>query len=163
MVVRVLVLLAAYAVLYGCGQASSPPEHQEQGEGKERVEQQGRAAAVAQRETTHQVLANVPVDAVRTLGVAATDMFSVTDMYSNPSRNTIPTRGEATPYPSAVSVSGLGSVSDVDVTLNGFSHTDPSDVKVELMGPSGSSVPVMSHRGGSADISNINITLKRLV
>jgi hypothetical protein len=35
MVVRVLLLVAAFAALYGCGEASSPPEGQEQNVGVE--------------------------------------------------------------------------------------------------------------------------------
>src|SRR5215210_3326948 len=38
MAVRVLLVLAAYAVLYGCGQASSPVEKQEKKEGVEQPE-----------------------------------------------------------------------------------------------------------------------------
>jgi len=35
MAVRILLVLAAFAVLYGCGQASSPPERQEKQGGVE--------------------------------------------------------------------------------------------------------------------------------
>jgi hypothetical protein len=37
MAVRVLLVVAAFAVLYGCGQANSPPEKQEKQAGAERV------------------------------------------------------------------------------------------------------------------------------
>ena len=61
--------------------------------------------------------------------------YAATNTFSNPSRITIPNYGAATPYPSVISVSGLRSVTDVDVKLHGFSHTYASDVKVELDGP----------------------------
>jgi subtilisin-like proprotein convertase family protein len=70
----------------------------------------------------------------------------------------IPERGAATPYPSAVSVSGLGAVTDVDLKLDGFSHEYPYDVEVELVGPSGASARLMSDVGGSSEVSNVNLT-----
>jgi hypothetical protein len=39
MAVRVLLVVSAFAVLYGCGQASSPVEKQERREGAEQPEQ----------------------------------------------------------------------------------------------------------------------------
>jgi hypothetical protein len=47
------------------------------------------------------------------------------------------TPGTASPYPSEITVSGLGSVSDVNVTLTGFLHTWPDEVSVLLVGPQG--------------------------
>ena len=42
----------------------------------------------------------------------------------------------ATVYPSQIAVSGItDTVTDVNVTLNGFSHTFPDDVDVLLVGP----------------------------
>jgi hypothetical protein len=64
----------------------------------------------------------------------------------------------ASPYPSQIPVSGLGSASDVNVTLNGFSQTNPPDVRVLLAGPRGQTTQLMSDAGGSSDVSNATIT-----
>jgi subtilisin-like proprotein convertase family protein len=73
----------------------------------------------------------------------------------------------ANPYPSEINVQGLsGTITDVNVTLNGFSHGFPDDVAVQVVspGPTGKSVLLMSDVGGplpsgSAPVSNINLTL----
>ena len=71
----------------------------------------------------------------------------------------IPDHGIATPYPSAINVSGLtGRVSQAVVTLNGLSHSFPHDVSVLLVSPAGSNVLVMSHTGGGHRVNNINLT-----
>jgi hypothetical protein len=86
--------------------------------------------------------------------------WAATNTFSNPSSIAIPDgSGAATLYPSAVSVSGLGSVTDVDLKLNGFSGTYPQRVKAELVGPSGASATVMSDAGGDYALSNIDLTL----
>jgi subtilisin-like proprotein convertase family protein len=64
----------------------------------------------------------------------------------------------ASPYPSQIPVSGLGSVSDVNVTLNGYSHTSPPDVRALLVGPQGQSTQLMSDAGAAADATNLTIT-----
>ena len=79
----------------------------------------------------------------------------------------IPDSGAANPYPSEINVQGLsGTITDVNVTLNGFSHDFPDDVAVQVVspGPTGKSVLLMSDVGGplpsgSASVSNINLTL----
>src|SRR5450830_1850830 len=55
------------------------------------------------------------------------------------------TSGNASPYPSDISVAGLGTLSStsanpVQVTLNGFSHTNAGDVGVVLVGPTGAAL-----------------------
>ena len=49
--------------------------------------------------------------------------------------------GSASVYPSVISVSGLADsinfVSSVSVEIVGFSDTDPSDVRLTLVGPTG--------------------------
>jgi subtilisin-like proprotein convertase family protein len=79
----------------------------------------------------------------------------------------IPDSGAANPYPSEINVQGLsGTITDVNVTLNGFSHDFPDDVAVQVVSPepTGKSVLLMSDVGGplpsgSASVSNINLTL----
>jgi subtilisin-like proprotein convertase family protein len=56
---------------------------------------------------------------------------------------------------STIAVSGIpqGSrVTGVDLFLNGFSHTNPDDVDVLLVSPSGESAIVMSDAGGETDV-----------
>lgn len=71
---------------------------------------------------------------------------------------TINSSGDATPYPSTISVSGItGSVISVKVKINGFSHTFPSDVDVYLLSPSGQVSVVFSDAGSSTDAVNANL------
>jgi subtilisin-like proprotein convertase family protein len=71
----------------------------------------------------------------------------------------------ANPYPSETNVQGIsGTISDVNVKLNGYSHGFPDDVAVQLVGPDGTSVLLMSDVGGAAPfgntaVNNINLTL----
>jgi hypothetical protein len=71
----------------------------------------------------------------------------------------------ANPYPSEINVQGLsGTISDVNIKLNSFSHSFPDDVAVQVVGPDGTSVLLMSDVGGplpfgSAPVSGINLTL----
>jgi subtilisin-like proprotein convertase family protein len=51
----------------------------------------------------------------------------------------------ATPYPSAINVTGVdGVVSSVIVTLTGINHTFKSDLDIALVGPAGNGVILMS-------------------
>jgi hypothetical protein len=102
------------------------------------------------------LLASMALVVLLASGVA----FAATNTFSNPSSITIPDGiAVATPYPSAVSVSGLGSVTDVDLKLNGFSGTYPQRVKAELVGPTGASATVLSDAGGDYALSSIDLTL----
>jgi C1A family cysteine protease/subtilisin-like proprotein convertase family protein len=72
----------------------------------------------------------------------------------------IPDSGMANPYPSSISVSGLsGTVTDVNVILNGLTHTYPDDIDILLVGPAGQTVILMSDVGGGGDVSGLNLTL----
>lgn len=72
--------------------------------------------------------------------------------FANPDPISIPslgTSGNATPYPSTIEVAEVpGRVKLVTVTLNDFSHTLSGDLAIELEGPSGKRVTLMSRRGG---------------
>ena len=75
---------------------------------------------------------------------------------------TIPTQGNATPYPSTSSaIDGLvGTVTDVNLTLGGFTHAFPNDVDMLLVSPSGAKAIVMSDvGGGNPGVSGINVVL----
>ncbi|NDE18469.1 hypothetical protein EBZ80_26540, partial [bacterium] len=70
----------------------------------------------------------------------------------------IPSSGTATPYPSTLTVSGMtAAVTNVRVSLNGFSHTYPDDVDVVLVSPGGQVVALMSDAGGSSDAVGVNL------
>jgi len=72
---------------------------------------------------------------------------------------TIPASGAASPYPSNNIVAGIGtSVVDVDVILDGLSHTWPDDIDIMIVGPQGQNLRVLSDAGGSTDVVNGDIT-----
>lgn len=82
--------------------------------------------------------------------------------HANPAPITIadstnaPTR--ASVYPSAITVAGEGTITDVNVSLNGFSHGLVDDVDVLLVGPGGQSVVLMSDVGGADGVSGVTLT-----
>jgi subtilisin-like proprotein convertase family protein len=85
-----------------------------------------------------------------------------TESFSNTGTITLIQDFQATPYPSVITVSGFPSdsqIKDVNLTLNGFSHSFPEDVDMLLVAPSGESALVMSDAGGSADVNGISILL----
>jgi len=74
---------------------------------------------------------------------------------------TIPTQGNASPYPATVNVSGLaGTVQHVAVRLNNLTHTFPADLDVLLVGPGGQAAMVMSDIGIGNDVNNITMTFQ---
>jgi hypothetical protein len=100
---------------------------------------------------------NAFIDLVATdnLGLSGTNTFELfvqpgqDVLLANPNPITINAGGTADPYPSAIAVSGLvGQIISAQVTLHGFSHPNPSDVSVLLVGPTGN-VLLMGETGGS--------------
>jgi subtilisin-like proprotein convertase family protein len=69
------------------------------------------------------------------------------------------TGGEASPYPSGIRVTGFKKVTDVNVILRSAGHTDPDDLDVLLVGPTGRKAILWSDAGGSNDIIGINVKL----
>ncbi|MBK7704479.1 MAG: VCBS repeat-containing protein [Acidobacteria bacterium] len=64
----------------------------------------------------------------------------------------------ASPYGSAINVAGVsGIISDVNVTINGITHTRANDLDFLLVSPNGLGIVILSDIGGSA--SNANVTL----
>ena len=60
----------------------------------------------------------------------------------------------ATPYPSTCVVSGVtGTVSDVNVNINGLTHTYPDDIDMLLVSPDGQNAIFMSDAGGGTPLS----------
>lgn len=82
--------------------------------------------------------------------------FSNIDPISIPATGT---EGMANPYPSTIDVFGLtGTITDVNVTINGLNHTFPDDLDILLVGPDGQKIILLSDAGGPHDITNLTIT-----
>src|SRR5437773_10083326 len=89
-----------------------------------------------------------------------TPAIGQTASFSNASAITIPDSGAGTPYPSTINVSGTaGTISQVMVRLDGYTHTYPDDLDVLLVSPTGQKVIVMSDVGGGNDVNNVSLTL----
>jgi subtilisin-like proprotein convertase family protein len=79
--------------------------------------------------------------------------------FSNHGTIVVPDEGPATPSASAVEVSGVrGYVTDVEVTLHGVTHTDPSDLDILLVPPKGAATVLMSDACGTGDVGNYTWT-----
>lgn len=79
--------------------------------------------------------------------------------FTNATALTIPQLGNASVYPSTLSVSGLsGNVANVTATLRGLSHTYPDDVDVLLVSPGGQKVMLMSDAGGDVGVTGVTLT-----
>jgi Ca2+-binding RTX toxin-like protein len=69
-------------------------------------------------------------------------------------------KGPANPYPSSISVAGVpGNVADVNVTLNGLTHTCLSDTRFLLVGPGGQNSILLSTAGGYCDDPVVNAVI----
>jgi large repetitive protein len=99
---------------------------------------------------------------ITTALLAATAASAGATTFTNAGAITIVDDNSASPYPSAVAVAGMPAdevITDVNVTLNGFSHTQAQDVGVVLAGPGGQSLLVMDAAGvGMAATTNANLT-----
>lgn len=74
---------------------------------------------------------------------------------------TIPDVGPASNYPITINVSGMtGVLEQIDVALNGLTHTNPSDIDVLLEAPSGEKMVILSDAGGSTPAAKVVVTLK---
>jgi hypothetical protein len=90
--------------------------------------------------------------------------FSGSVVFSNSGGITIPSSGNATPYPSSITNttsfsfgSQVGPPVSLRVRISGFSHTWPDDVDIFLMAPNGRVVTLMSDAGGSLDAVNAEL------
>ncbi len=72
--------------------------------------------------------------------------------FSNPASITINDFAAATPYPSTILVSGLGSVIHLTLTLTGINHSFPDDIDMLLVGPQGQTATIFSDVGGGPDL-----------
>jgi len=90
--------------------------------------------------------------------VGVTVLPAAATVFSNSEGIAIPSDGNAMPYPSTISVSGLGgTIVDVNVTLARFEHDWPDDVDVILVGPSGQKLELMTDVGGSSSVSELTL------
>ncbi len=79
--------------------------------------------------------------------------------FTNSGNISVPSSGNANPYPSNISVSGMsGIIIDVKVVLTNVSHTNPTDLDIVAQSPTGVNVVLMSDCMGSSDISNRTYT-----
>jgi len=62
-------------------------------------------------------------------------------------------------YPSPIMVTGLGSITDVNVTLHDVTSTFPDDMDVLLVAPGGQQSTLISDAGGTTDVAGVDITL----
>jgi subtilisin-like proprotein convertase family protein len=69
-------------------------------------------------------------------------------------------QGLADPYPTPIQVSDqTGSITDANVTITGFSHTYPADVRILLVGPHGQTADLMDEAGGGGPgVSDLTVT-----
>src|SRR5256714_10053185 len=83
--------------------------------------------------------------------------------FSNSSAITINDSSAATPYPSIINVtSSPNNITNLTVTITGFSHTNAADVDMLLVGPTGAKMLIWSDVGGDSpggNVSNLTITL----
>ncbi len=113
------------------------------------------------------VNANFPVTLSASSGATVTVDYSTADgtatqgsgTFSNTGSISIPSVGNATPYPSNITASGLtGTITSVTATLTGVTHTYIGDVDVLLVGPGGQSVILMSDIADTFGASALNFT-----
>ena len=72
------------------------------------------------------------------LSIAVQRAQALTFTFTNPNPITINDFGPANPYPLTATVAGLNvPIVDLNVVVNGLSHTFPSDIGILLVGPGG--------------------------
>lgn len=115
--------------------------------------------------------ATIAVVASDTNGLKTTQTFTLTvtraPVFANGASIAIPEgpttpgqlqQGEATPYPSAINVSGVGGVvSSVQVTLVGLTHQHPEDLDVLLVSPNGKAIMLMGQAGSGGPANGLRI------
>lgn len=86
---------------------------------------------------------------------------TISRTFTNSGRIEINSFGSASPFPSAILVSGFkkGKVTDVDLVLKGFGHGRTQDVDVMLVAPDGRNALVMSDVGKASYSAGITIHL----
>ena len=97
------------------------------------------------------------VSAVFALGAVQTTVS--TQVFNNAGPITIRDNTSALPYPSTIAVSGISApVTKVTATINGWSHSYPSDVSMLLVGPGGQKVKLAGRAGGGTAVNGVTLT-----
>lgn len=83
--------------------------------------------------------------------------------FTNNTPIVIPSSGPASPYPSTINVSGIGTIPNtpgsVQVTLHNFNHTFPEDLGIVLVGPTGDALMLFDGAGGGTPAVNLTFTI----
>ena len=80
--------------------------------------------------------------------LAVSPLLIGTKGFTNTAAITIPSSGAATPYPSTISVAGMGGVvGNVTLTLSGITHARMRDIDILLAGPQGQRMIPLSDVG----------------
>jgi subtilisin-like proprotein convertase family protein len=80
--------------------------------------------------------------------------------FNNDAPIIIPTGGIASPYPSSITVSGTaGPITDVNIGLDGLTHTVPNDVSIALQSPSGLAMHILGCIGNGTSKAGQFVTL----
>ena len=78
--------------------------------------------------------------------------------FTNAAPISIPDSGPAGPYPSTILAGVDGRVVQARATLRGFTHTNPPDVDVLLVGPDGARTILTSDTCGGAGVTDLTFT-----
>jgi subtilisin-like proprotein convertase family protein len=94
--------------------------------------------------------------------LAVTASTSAATLFTNTNQITIPSSGNASPYPSEIAVSGMtGPITEVSVTLHRFGHSFPQEVDLLLVSPSGKGVILMSDACGITGVEDFTWTFSQ--
>ena len=78
--------------------------------------------------------------------------------FANTTFITINDGNNATPYPSPIQVSGMvGGITSISVAIYGLQHTNPRDVAIMLVSPTGVAKVVMNGVGADFNIAGVNL------
>ncbi len=87
------------------------------------------------------------------------NLSAVAAVFSNGGNVTINDNTTGSPYPSDITVSGQsGTISSLTVSLSGFAHTYPEDVRLAIVGPTGTAVMLMDQVSRTLPVSGLTLT-----
>lgn len=93
------------------------------------------------------------------LAVFTFTLGSWTTTFTNPGVIIINDNATASPYPSAINVSGVGgTLIKATVTLTNLSHKTPGDIDALLVAPNQQDTLIMAHAGGTFSLNHVTLT-----
>jgi hypothetical protein len=102
----------------------------------------------------------------RTIRQPVTKTFTNAGIIAVPAGAPNETKGSANPSPAVIDVSGFvnGAITDIDLTLHGFSHSKPQDVDILLVAEQfpGVNALVMGDVGSTDEVAGLTLTLDDL-